>query len=301
MNDKFHLTIDENIFLAKKILVSNIYNSAKLEGANTTFPETAAILSGANVPTAKLSDIQIILNLRDAWHFLLENIKTTKINLSFIKKLNEFISRNESLAWGELRTGAVGISGTNYKPAIPQEADVAENITNIVTQKSSATANAIALFQYVIYRQLFWDGNKRTATLTANALLIKHGAGILSVSDHNIVHFNQLLTQYYDTGKPKPLAQFLYDTSIIDFSANLSTTPDNVPLNVPENVPLNPTELAVLHTISQNPYATANQIAQQLGKTRKTVQRCQAELKSRGIITRIGSDKSGYWQISPLT
>ncbi len=92
MNDKYRLTLPENIFLAKKILIGSIYNSAKLEGANTTFPETQAILEGVNIPGAKLSDIQIILNLRDAWSYLLENIETATIDLAFIKKLNEYIS-----------------------------------------------------------------------------------------------------------------------------------------------------------------------------------------------------------------
>ena len=40
MKDKYNLTKQENLFLAKKVLVSNIYNSAKLEGINTTYPDT---------------------------------------------------------------------------------------------------------------------------------------------------------------------------------------------------------------------------------------------------------------------
>ena len=68
--------------------------------------------------------------------------------------------------------------------------------------------------------------------------------------------------------------------------------------NVPENVPLNPTEIKVLQMISENPYIKAELIAKRLGKTRKTIVRATAELKSRGIITRIGADKNGYWEIS---
>jgi len=58
--------------LAKKLLAENIYNTAKLEGVNTTFPETEAMLDGINVPGAELDDIQVILNLRDAWRELLQ-------------------------------------------------------------------------------------------------------------------------------------------------------------------------------------------------------------------------------------
>ncbi len=302
MNDKYRLTLPENIFLAKKILIGSIYNSAKLEGANTTFPETQAILEGVNIPGAKLSDIQIILNLRDAWSYLLENIETATIDLAFIKKLNEYISRNESLDWGNLRTGAVGISGTNYKPSIPVEIEVLQNIAKIAAGPTTPTEKALDIFLFIVHNQIFWDGNKRTATLAANAILIKNGAGILSISDQNLLEFNTLLTEYYNTGQPGPLKSFLYDRAIIDFSADLTTDqPQNVPLNVPENVPLNPTEIAVLSEISQNPYQTADQIAETLQKTRKTIQRAQQELKNRHIITRVGSDKAGYWQINPET
>ena len=51
--------------------MESVYNTAKLEGVNTTFPETEAILDGVNVPGEKLDDIQVILNLRDAWRDVL--------------------------------------------------------------------------------------------------------------------------------------------------------------------------------------------------------------------------------------
>ena len=95
------------VFLAKKVLVSSIYNSAKLEGINTTYPDTKTILDGANVPSLRLDEINCILNLRDAWNFVLSNIDEA-ITLDFICKINSFVSRNESLEWGVLRTGKVG-------------------------------------------------------------------------------------------------------------------------------------------------------------------------------------------------
>lgn len=297
MNDKFQMSLSENIFMAKKILVQNIYNSAKLEGVNTTFPETQAILDGINVPTAKLSDIQVILNLRDAWNFLLTAIESA-VNLDFIEKLNRCISRNESLDWGHLRTGKVGISGTGYKPVVPVRENVIEAVDKIVSDTThSATENALDLFLYIIYNQIFWDGNKRTATLAANTVLIKSGAGVLSISDKNIVKFNGLLTTFYDTGESGTLKDFLYESAVIDFSADFTVNHD-VPLNVPTNVPLNQTEARVLSEIYANPSLTADEIALAIGKTRKTVQRATATLKSRGIISRVGSSKSGYWEIS---
>lgn len=292
MNDKFHMTLEENLFLARKILVETIYNTAKLEGVNTTFPETEAILDGVNVPGAKLDDIQVILNLRDAWREVLANLPIADIDLSFIKKINTSVSRNESLAWGELRTGPIGISGTNHKPKIPNEDEASAAIEAILHDASiSATEQAIDVALYIMHEQLFWDGNKRTANVAANAVLIQNGAGVLSISTDNIAEFNRLLKYYYDTNDGQGLKEFLYTTAVIDFASK------NVPVNDPVNVPLNSTEQAVLEVITKDPFATYDDIAGVIGKTRKTVSRTLANLKQRGMLERKGSDKSGSWAI----
>ena len=96
MTDKYNLTLEQNIFLAKKLITDSIYNSAKLEGCNVTFPDTQTILDGMSVPNIKISDIECVLNLRDAWNFLLKNLEQP-FDLGFACKINSFVSRNESL------------------------------------------------------------------------------------------------------------------------------------------------------------------------------------------------------------
>ena len=96
MKPKFSMTIKENIFIVKRNLVDYIYNSAKLEGCNVTFPETQTIIDGVNVGDVSLSDVQTILNMRDAWKFVLANIEKP-FDLDFICRVNDFVSRSESL------------------------------------------------------------------------------------------------------------------------------------------------------------------------------------------------------------
>lgn len=103
MKDKYNMTLEQNIFLAKRNLVDNIYANARMEGLNITFPQTKTILEGVNVPNLKIDEIQCILNLRDAWQFTINHIKD-QFDLDFICKVNEQVSRNESLEWGKLRT-----------------------------------------------------------------------------------------------------------------------------------------------------------------------------------------------------
>ena len=190
MKDKYNLTIDQNVFLVKKLLVVIIYNSAKLEGLNVTFPETQTILDGINVPSVKLDDITCMLNLRDAWREILVNLDTD-LDLSYICKINSLVSRNESLEWGVLRNGKVGIAGTDYIPDIPVEELVIEEINEIL-EIENITLRAIKYMPYGMRKQLFWDGNKRTSTIIANKIMIQNGKGIITIKEEylfNLINY----------------------------------------------------------------------------------------------------------------
>ena len=212
MLNKFLLTKEQNIFLAKKVLVSNIYNSAKLEGINTTYPDTKTILDGINVPTLKLDEINCILNLRDAWNYVLSSIDSD-INLEFICKVNSYVSRNESLEWGVLRTGKVGINGVDYIPDVPIKEKVVDEINSILREEC-ATKRAINLMFYLMRSQVFWDGNKRTSMIVANKIMIENGCGIITIKEEFINEFNNLLTEYYNTGNMTEIEYFIYNKCI---------------------------------------------------------------------------------------
>lgn len=210
--NKFNLQLNQNIFLAKKTIVQNIYNSAKLEGVNVTFSETQTILDGVNVPNVTLDDLEVILNLRDGWKFLIKTINNP-IDVEYICKVNSYISRNESLDPGVLRYGHVGISGTDYKPPIPDKETIESKLKEI-NSLSTATERALEYFVWAIKSQLFWDGNKRTSTLIANKILIEGGAGVLTVPEEKIQEFNTNLNSYYNNGCKESLKEYLYNNFI---------------------------------------------------------------------------------------
>lgn len=111
------------------------------------FPTNKNILNGVNVPNVQLNDIQVILNMRDAWRFLLDTI-SEPLTLDYICKLNGFIARNEALEWGKLRTGSVGISGTDYMQPIPAQTVPLWQLHTrhkVVTEKPSPHSRARAL------------------------------------------------------------------------------------------------------------------------------------------------------------
>lgn len=132
--DKFHLTPEQSLFLAKKKWDENVYCGMKMENRAVTFSQTKTILNGVNVPDIQLDDIQAILNMRDVWKFLINSIDEP-ITFEYWCKLNEYIARNEALEWGKFRTGMVGISGTDYEPPVPEKEKVTKELEAIIEDK----------------------------------------------------------------------------------------------------------------------------------------------------------------------
>ena len=211
--DKYRLTREQSLFLAKKKYDENIYCGLRMENRAVTFPETQTILAGVNVPNIQLDDIQAILNMRDAWRYLLNTVDFP-LDITYICKLNEFIARNEALEWGKLRGGSVGISGTDYKPPIPDFSAAERELSEILAKDISETEKALDVFLWGARAQLFWDGNKRTSMTAANKILVAAGAGILTIPESRMQEFNALLLNYYNTASAAELKEFLYENCI---------------------------------------------------------------------------------------
>lgn len=215
MEDKFNLTREQNIFLAQKTIVENIYNAAKLEGCNSTYFQTEKILNGINDENVPLNEIQVMLNLKSAWSYVFQNIDKD-IDKDFICNINSRVSRNESLDWGVIRYGNVGVrlmDGTTYEAPIPDEDKVIQKLKELSEIKNT-TERALEYYAWGIKAQLFWDGNKRTSNIIANAILIKNGKGIITVHEKDIEEFNNKLTKYYKTDDASELKEFFYEKCI---------------------------------------------------------------------------------------
>lgn len=195
------LTREQNIFLAKKTFVELVYNTAYIEGCNVTFPQTQTIIDGAVVNGIPVDDIQTVLNLRDGWKYCIDSINEP-LTLEYICKVNEYVSRNESLQWGVLRTGKVGVG--DFIPAVPIKENVLKEIDRINNIEDSVD-RALEYFTYACKQQLFWDGNKRTSTIVASKILIEAGEGILTIGKDNAEKFNTTLNKWYLNDELEPL------------------------------------------------------------------------------------------------
>lgn len=207
--DRYALTREESVFLARKLLAQQVWRGARLEGCNVTFPDTQSILDGAVPAGLTTDDVAVVLNLREAWRYILASLDVP-FGPELVRGINARVAHGLSLAPGEWRDGSVGITGTLWRPPAPDAAKVGE----VFALSGSATEQALTFAAKAMRAQLFWDGNKRTALLGANHVLLAAGAGMLSIPEDAIEAFNRTLTAFYDSGDPAALTGWLYTAAL---------------------------------------------------------------------------------------
>lgn len=214
MENKYNLTAEQNIFVAKRNIVDYIWKSANLEGIIITYSDTQTIYDGFSVSGYKLEEINAINNLKKAWQFILNDIGIA-LNFAYICKINELVGENIFYNPGVIRTTPVNIGGTGWKPDFPIETKIKEELEELLNNNEiSKTEQAINVMLWVMRRQMFIDGNKRTAMLIANKIMIENGCGIISIPIEKQNEFYKLLITYYETNDSSIISKFIYDNAI---------------------------------------------------------------------------------------
>lgn len=221
MEDKYKMTVEENVFTAKRNIIDYIWKSARLEGLGVTYPDTEAIYNGMSAPDVKVSEIVAVNNLKHSWQFLLDTLDCP-VDFKYICQLNRLVGGdNLIIRAGYLRNVSVSMGGTTWKPDMPDEDKIRRDLSKILLIENS-TERAITLMLYCMRSQMFLDGNKRTAMLAANHEMILNGCGIISVPIEKQREFTKLLVEFYETGEQDVIADFVYNECIdgIDFDGS---------------------------------------------------------------------------------
>ncbi|MFS1208672.1 Fic family protein [Enterococcus lactis] len=194
--DKYHLSRKESVYLLKKNIVELVYNAGKFEGLNTTLLQTEEIIKYNRANNVAVNDVLTVVNLKRGFEMLLNDVQEPLLETS--KRINRIVAAEDALFPGEIRTGGVEVSTIQgrYVPPMLTEDEVKNQYDEIMNQEISETEKASRLFLFISKNQIFWDGNKRTALLTANKIMFSHGLGLLSVPESVFAKFNELLSMY---------------------------------------------------------------------------------------------------------
>lgn len=210
-NTEINENVKLNIDFARKNLVSTIYKQALLEGVSTTYADTENIIEGGKVNNMTSEDIQKVINLKRAWEFILnENVIVSKTSYSLLCQINKNILDGFFYNAGIIRSTPVSIGGTTWKPEYPIE-DVVKNEIDEIMKKQDCVEKGIELVLYVMKKQVFIDGNKRTAIIFANHYYISHAMGLIAVPEDLTEEFKKLLIDYYEGKDTNSIVKFLKD------------------------------------------------------------------------------------------
>lgn len=217
---------------AKRYIAESIYHMTKLDGLNTTFPETKALLDGGTINNMDLHDVTVISNLKRAWQTILQDSVSdsttiaTFLNLEYFKKINAVVGRDLVINAGTLRTTLIGIG--KYTPPLPDEIFI-KNKFEEIKKCDNPMQQALELLCFGIKSQNFYDANKRTSFIVANAILVKNNIGIIYVNEEKFTKFNELLSEFLLNDEVLKLKEFF-------FSECIEFQPDYVENKLPEYV-----------------------------------------------------------------
>ena len=197
--DKYQLSRKESVYLLKKNIVELVYNAGKFEGLNTTLLQTEEIIKYNRANNVTVDDVLTVVNLKRGFEMLLNDVQEPLVETS--KRINRIVAAEDALFPGEIRTGGVEVSTIQgrYGPPMLTEGEVKKQYDEIINQNTSETEKALRLFLFISKKQIFWDGNKRTALITANSVMFNQGAGLISIPEKIFSKFNELLSDFYNS------------------------------------------------------------------------------------------------------
>ena len=208
--------VEQNIDFAKKHLADTIYKQAILEGVATTFADTESIIEGGKVNNMTSEDIMKIVNLKHAWEFILnKNVILSDTNFALLCEINKMVEEGFYYSAGKIRNVPVTISGTTWKPDLPIESMIKEELEQIFNKKLDDVDRAIELLLYTMKKQVFIDGNKRTSVIYSNHYLISKGKGIIVIPAEFTEEFKDLLIPYYEGKDEKQIKKFIKEKCYI--------------------------------------------------------------------------------------
>ena len=177
------------------------WKSSQIEGNTYSLLETERLLRESKTADGKTKEEAVmLLNHKDALRFILDNPDYLQhITLSHIEDIHQLLTKELSVDRG-IRHRRVGITGTNYRP-LDNEFQIREAILDtcdLINGKVDVFEKALLALLLLSYIQAFSDGNKRTARITCNAILIAHGYCPLSFRSVDSIDYKKAMLIFYE-------------------------------------------------------------------------------------------------------
>ena len=195
------MTVNEYKKEMERLGIDLSWKSSQIEGNTYSLLETERLLRESKTAEGKTKEEAImLLNHKDALRFILDNPNYLQLlSLSHIEDIHALLTKDLSVDKG-IRHRRVGITGTNYHP-LDNEFQIREAIHDtceLINGKDNVFEKALLTLVLLSYIQAFSDGNKRTARITSNAILIANGYCPLSFRTVDSVDYKKAMLIFYE-------------------------------------------------------------------------------------------------------
>lgn len=201
----------------ERLSIDLSWKSSQIEGNTYSLLETEILLKDRITASGKTKEEAImLLNHKDAINYIVDNPKfVIPINVAKIEFIHSILIKELQIE-KNIRRRRVGITGTNYKP-LDNQFQINEaliNMCELIESRSNIFEKAFIALILISYIQPFSDGNKRTARIISNAILMNYGycpmsfrtvdsidykkAMLLFYEQNNITHFKNIFISQYE-------------------------------------------------------------------------------------------------------
>lgn len=185
----------------ERLAIDLSWKSSQIEGNTYSLLETEQLLKEKETAAGKTrEEATMLLNHKEAIDFIVEEPDyLIPLSISKIEDIHSLLTKELGVS-RNIRKHRVGISGTNYRP-LDNEFQIREALSNmcdLVNEKEIIFEKALLTLMLISYIQPFVDGNKRTARIVSNAILMNHQYCPLSFRTVDSVEYKKAMLIFYE-------------------------------------------------------------------------------------------------------
>ncbi len=185
----------------ERLAIDLSWKSSQIEGNTYSLLETERLFREKETAAGKTKEEAImLLNHKDALDFIIDNPDyLSPLSVSKIEDIHSILTKELSVE-RNLRKRRVGISGTNYRP-LEDEFQISEALRStcdVINSKKSVFEKALITLVLISYIQPFMDGNKRTARIVSNAILLNEKYCPISFRTVDSIDYKKAMLLFYE-------------------------------------------------------------------------------------------------------
>lgn len=319
------LGIAQQIDYDKFYLYSIITHSTAIEGSTVTEIENQLLFDeGITAKGRTLQEQMMNLDLKAAYeksrilatHHVPITIDLLKSLAAIVMKntgsnyktvLGDFSSANGDLRLLNVRAGTEGKSYLNFQKVPARLKEFCEWLNEERSKLERGNViDAYALSFDAHFRLVTihpWaDGNGRMSRLLMNHLQFEYQLIPMKVMKEQKAEYIQALVDAREQNDISVFRRVMFDLHIRNLQQEIGQFRKSMEQDVIGDKQKNVTDVtdrqhAIISLVKDYANMTTTQMAERLGVTKRTILRDIEALKEKGLIIRVGSEKTGYWEL----